>query len=128
MIIMAPDAIKNLVERIREWEMDAGESFTDYFFDRYSYGTEWNDFLDSKGFHAIVEEIKADRYVLSSGHVLTCTDQQLKFEPYNSAWEACGNDWSEDEYRKDVALWAEFILADEELLEECNAFLNGEDE
>lgn len=128
MILIAQEAVDKLVNQIRDWEMDAGESFTDYFFDRYSYGHEWNDFLDSKGFSHIVEEIKADRYVLPSGHVLSCTDQQLKFEPYNSAWEACGNGWSEDEYRRDVALWAEFILMDEELLEECEAFLNGEDE
>ena len=128
MIIMSPDAIKDLVERIRNWEVDAGESFTDYFLDRYSYDDAWLAFLVDKGYEGLVQEILSDVYVCKDGTVLTCTDQELKFEPHNSAWEASGNDWSEDEYRKDVALWAEFILADEKLFEECNAFLNGDDE
>lgn len=127
-IIIAQEAIDNLVERIREWEMDAGESFTDYFFDRYSYDGAWLDYLDNKGFYELVQEIKQDRYTLTTGHVLLCTDQQLKFEPYNSNWEAANGSWSEEEYRKDVALWAEFILADAEIYEECDQFLNGEDE
>lgn len=120
--------IEQLVEAIRDWECDAGESFTDYFLDSYSYDDAWLEFLESKGFHALVQEIKDDTFILHTGKVLGCCDQQLKFEPYNSAWEACGNQWSEDEYRRDVALWAEFILADERILAACTAHLNGEDE
>lgn len=116
-------AIENVVNQIREWELDAGEGFCDYFLDTYSYGGEWLHFLATKGYHDLVEEIKADVYVCNDGTVLHCTDQQLKFEPYSSAHEENNGNWDEDVYRQDVALWAEFILMHEDIYKEFNEFL-----
>lgn len=113
--------IEQLVERIRNWEMDAGESFTDYFLDMYSYSELWLEFLGRKGFTDVVAEIRADVITLSDGVVLSCTDQQLKFEPHSSA---AHDGWDEAVYLKDVALWAEFILEHEDITRECEDFLS----
>lgn len=107
--------ITELVSAIRKWEMDAGESYCDYFFDRFSYDGKWNNFLLSKGFKELVDEIEYESGESSFG----CTDQQLKFEPYSSA----ADDWSEEVYRLDVALWAEFILNNPNIFEEHVEFV-----
>lgn len=114
--------IEQLAHRIREWEMDAGESFTDYFLDSYSYtrtGGGWISFLLEKGYSDLVEEIEADVYVMQDGTVLGCTDQQLKFEPNTSLMEQ----WDEDLYFKDVLLWAEFMLENEDIMKDFQDFL-----
>lgn len=121
-------SVGRLVDQIREWELDAGEGFTDYFLDKHSYNGEWLTFLESKGFHVLVQEIKEDVYVCRDGTVLTCTDQNLKFEPYSFAQENDGGPWDEDIYRKDVALWAEFILTHEDVYKDYAEFIEGDDD
>lgn len=116
--------IIEMVEQIRDWELDAGESFTDYFLDKRRYEAAWLEFLESKGYHELVQEIKEDVYVCRDGTVLGCTDQQLMYEPYSFAQENDGGPWDEDIYRKDVALWAEFILMHEDIHQEYVAFLH----
>lgn len=125
-IIMSPEAIEATVDQIRDWELDNGEGFTDYFLDKRRYEARWLEFLESKGFHEVVKEIKEDVYVCRDGTVLTCTDQNLKFEPYSTAHEKLG--WDEDIYRKDVALWAEFILTHEDIYTDYVKFLEGDDD
>ena len=110
--------IEQVVEQIRDWEMDAGEGYCDYFFDKYSYDGKWLDFLESKGYKDLVDEIKEDVYVLTDGRKLVCTDQQLKFEPHSKDGE-----WSEETYRKDVALWAEFIIMNKQILDDHLVFI-----
>lgn len=120
-------AIDKLVEEIRGWELEAGESYTDYFFDRFSYDGEWLKYLESKGFKSVADEVRADTYKLRSGELLLSTDQQLKFEPYSSALAEANNYegkyWNEETYRLDVALWAEYILGHEEILKEHKDFM-----
>lgn len=111
---------EELVDLIRKWEMDAGESFTDYFLDMYSYHDDdgWLLFLKEKGFTSLLAEIKDSCYTFKDGSVSLCTDQQLKFEPFSSAQE----EWDEDVYRKDVALWAEFIRSSARVRGELETF------
>lgn len=116
-------AIENVVNKIRDWELDAGEGFCDYFLDSYSYCGRWKEFLLSKGYDDLVAKIEADVYVLRDGTRFESTDQELKFEPHSRAHENEGGDWDEDIYRKDVALWAEFILLHEDIYTEFNEFL-----
>lgn len=116
-------AIDNVVNQIRDWELDAGEGFCDYFLDSYSYSGRWEEFLLNKGYDDLVKEIEEDCFVLRDGTKLGCTDQQLKFEPHSRAHENEGGDWDEDIYRKDVALWAEFILTYGNILEEYLEFM-----
>jgi hypothetical protein len=127
-IIMSPEAIEATVDQIRDWELDNGEGFTDYFLDRYSYCGRWLEFLEGKGFTELVEEIKADVYVLKDGTVLGCCNQDLKFEPHISAVYDAHLPWTEEEYRKDVALWAEFILTHEDIYTDYVKFLEGDDD
>lgn len=116
---MNKSTVQELVEEIRDWEMEAGEGYCDYFFDQYSYDGRWIAFLESKNFYAVVDDIKASRYQLSDGTFLSCTDQQLKFEPYSSAED----EWTEEVYRKDVALWAEFLLLHDDIYQDHKGFL-----
>ena len=118
--------VEQLVEQIREWELDAGEGFCDYFFDAYSYDGKWLAFLEEKGFHDVAQAVRGDVYICQDGTVLGCTDQELKFEPHTSRLWDLGESWSEEVYRQDVALWAEYILRDEKLLLEFREFLRGE--
>lgn len=115
--------IKTLANRIREWEMDVGESFTDHFLDAYSYDQDsgWLLFLKTKGFDELLVEIENSRYRLKDGTLLSCTDQQLKFEPNTSLMEK----WDDDLYFLDVLMWAEFMLSDESIMEQFEEFLEG---
>lgn len=115
---MNKSTVQELVEEIRDWEMDAGEGYCDYFFDSYSYDGRWLNFLTDKGYHDIVDDIKKDVYVCADGTVLGCTDQELKFEPHSSSVY-----WSEEVYRKDVALWAEFLLLHDDIYKAHKGFL-----
>ena len=120
---MNKSTVEQLVEEIRDWEMEAGEGYCDYFFDAYSYDGRWMAFLESKHFYAVVDQIKEDRYQLSDGTFLSCTDQQLKFEPYSTQHENQGGQWDEDVYQKDVALWAEFLLKHDDIYNDHKGFL-----
>lgn len=126
--------MKASVNAIRNWEMHAGESFTDYFLDQYSYTkngvNRWVNFLIGKGLNHIAWDIQEDTFTLRNGDVLECTDQQLKFEPHNTAEgqaEGCGG-WDEDEYLKDVALWAEFINEHSDILAAYECFMDEDDD
>lgn len=108
--------IEILAHKIRYWEYQAGESFTDYFLDSYRFDELWMAFLAKKGYHTLIAEIEAERF----------PDQQLRFEIHNFAWECAhpANGWSETEYFKDVLLWAEFILSHTLVLEELEDFFS----
>lgn len=120
------------VEAIRKWELNAGESFTDYFLDQYSYmrnngENRWIEFLYSKGMNDIAMRIEEDVYVLNAGKVLECSDQELKFEPYTQKAYDDGIGWNEETYRKDVALWVEFINEHSDILAAYECFIDEEE-
>lgn len=119
--------VQTLVERIRDWELAAGEGFCDYFFDAYSYDGEWLKFLEEKGFDHVAQAVREDVYVCRDGHVLECTDQELKFEPHTAALYELGEAWDEETYRKDVALWAEYLIRNPKILAEFEVFVSGEE-
>lgn len=129
------EAVNKLVEEIRGWELGVGESYTDYFFDKFSYDGEWLKYLELKGFKEVADEVRADAWEARSGELFLSTDQQLKFEPHSNALAVEknyeGDYWNEETYRLDVALWAEYILGREEILAEHKAYMaeyfEGED-
>jgi hypothetical protein len=121
------------IDAIRKWELNAGESFTDYFLDQYSYirnngENRWIDFLVSKGYKELAFEIEEDSYMLNNGKILECSDQELKFEPYTQKAYDDGIGWNEETYRKDVALWAEFINEHSDILAAYECFIGEDDE
>lgn len=120
---MNKSTIEQLVLEIRDWEMEAGEGYCDYFFDQYSYDGRWRKFMIEKGFQSVVDQMDNDRYQLNDGTFLPCTDQGLKFEPYTSAFEMGSGKWCDEVYLKDVALWAEFLLKHEDIYNDHKGFL-----
>lgn len=93
-------SIEEIVDWIREWECDAGESFNDYFTHGLVLDLDWLSYLREKGFDDRVEEILEETW---SAH--GCMDQQLLYDIYSYEGE-----WSEEIYRKDIALLAEFLI------------------
>lgn len=95
-----------LVEKIRDWEMDAGEGFYDYFaHDRVS-NVSWAFWLIGKGFNehgiAILEEHNKE------GNTTNYVGQEELYEIYPTY---NGEKWSEENHEKNLLLMAEFLLA-----------------
>ena len=105
--------IQVLKDRIRSWEQDAGESFTDYFMhDNVAYRS-WAFWLLGKGHtiraNKIIEEIVKQE---SKGRL--SLSQELLFDVHGEyTWneDTQKETWHEDLYDKNVMLWAEFLLA-----------------
>lgn len=99
------DAIQGLAQKIRDWEMDAGESFTDYFMEGRVNESNWAFWLLGKGFtqkaNWLINEIAKKSYI----------DQVEKFHIHYSD-EISWSDWDSADaiYFKDFLLWAEFFL------------------
>lgn len=113
--------IELLAHKIRFWEYEAGESFTDYFLDRTAFNNRWLIFLRIKGFAQHLSYIEAEDY----------PDQELTFEPHNWSHQYLDLEdddyprgWDNNTYFKDVLLWAEFILSDTMILEELEDFFS----
>lgn len=89
-----------LAKRIREWELNVGESFTDYYMDDRVKEVSWAFWLLGKGYkeraNVLIDMITNRESI----------DQQLKFEVHLTS-----GDWNEEFYLKDIALWAEFLTA-----------------
>ncbi len=91
--------IENIANAIRGWEFYAGESFTDYFMDDTISDKVWYGFLIGKGFIEKAQEMEEN---LIAGKYIF----QEKFEPFEYYND---NDFLEEEYYKNVLLWAELI-------------------
>ena len=111
--------VENIVKTISTWEVEAGESFSDYFMHDNINDRHWAEWLESKGFTERAELIKLE---LDAGE--TCLDQQLLFEVHSSVViddyensSAFGTTWPNiiENYDKDITLWAEYIHSNPEL-------------
>lgn len=104
-------SIDDMFNKIIEWEHDAGESFTDYYMHDCVREVSWAFWLLGKGFveraNQILNEVEADTKY--------CLDQELLFDIYPSyvdyEKESCGYSWNEENYHKNVRLWAEFLVS-----------------
>jgi len=89
-----------MVEAIRNWELEAGEGFTDYFMDSWPLGS-WAYWLLGKGHtewaNKIINLNEEKQYV----------DQDVKFEWFDDYEDGV---WSEELYCKNVRVWAEFLV------------------
>jgi hypothetical protein len=97
---------EELIEKIRDWECEAGESFTDYFMHDRVKTLSWAFWILGKGYteHALVI-IRG----LEKGE--TYFDQEELFDIYPQYVGDDGQEWSNDNYDKNVAIWAEFLVA-----------------
>jgi len=101
-----------MIKAIRDWEHQAGESFTDYFLDNYPLGS-WAYFLLGKGYkdwaNKIINMNESNEYV----------DQSDKFEWFD-AYQS--GDWKEEDYLLNVKIWAEFLVESDQYYRRVNDF------
>lgn len=120
---------KNIViyaERIRDWELEAGESFNDYFMHDYTDYENWGHFLID---HGLVQrgELILKWYIKDE---INKQDQNTLFNMYSGTLKYSAEydtfyfdddefegDW-EELYHKDMLLFAEYILSDEDRKED----------
>lgn len=111
-----------MVKAIRDWELDAGESFTDYFLDNWPIGS-WAYWLLGKGHHEwannIINKNEAKRDAKPNEFIFI--DQEEKFEFFDA--EASG-DWTEEDYCKNVRVWAEFLVESDQYFRRVNKFFD----
>lgn len=99
---------EKLVQTINDWEVDAGESFKDYFLHDNVKTLSWSFWLLGKGFteHALQLINKIEKGV-------TYFDQEELFDIYPEyTYDEEGKDtWNKENYAKNVEVWAEFLIA-----------------
>lgn len=103
-----------MVKAIRHFEMDAGESFTDYFMDTWPVGS-WVYWLLGKG-HTEWANKLIDKN--EKGYV----GQDEKFEFYDSYCNEGEPGWCEETYLKNVRVWAEFLTESNQYFRRVNEF------
>lgn len=117
---MIERTVDAMVTAIRDFELDAGEGFCDYFLDNWPVGS-WAYWLLGKGHtewaNAIINKNEEKQYV----------DQDLKFEWFDShilSNEYGDNQWCEDTYLKNVRVWAEFLVESDQYFRRVNEFFD----
>lgn len=105
--------IQRLAEKIRDWEMDAGESFTDYFMHDRVYAVSWAFWLAGKGYTDKANEIIHE---VESGN--KCIDQELLF------YVVPNIDWTEEVNFQNILIWSDFLLATKTYVKRVTEFFN----
>jgi hypothetical protein len=112
--------VESMIKAIRDWELEAGESFTDYFLDNYALGS-WAYFLIGTGEYAdwgnTIIKVKNETV---GGYV----DQDVKFEWFDPYCNEGLPGWCEETYLKNVKVWAMFLIASDEYYERVNNFID----
>ena len=114
-------SIDEMFDQIIAWEHDAGEGFTDYFMHDNVRDVSWAFWLLGKGFVERANEI-LNQYAVAK----YCLDQELLYDIYPSYVEdekdSHGYSWNEENYHKNVRLWAEFLVSTDIYLERVTTF------
>lgn len=117
---MIERTVDAMVVAIREWELEAGEGFTDYFLDNWAVGS-WAYWLLGKGHtewaNLIINMNEEKQYV----------DQEVKFEWFDDyTYDEDGSNpvWHEELYLKNVRVWAEFLVESDQYFRRVNEFFD----
>lgn len=106
--------VQAMVTAIRDWEWDAGESFTDYFLDNWPFGS-WVYWLLGKGYtdftNDLINRNEAGEYI----------SQDEKFYIHCDPWD-------ESSHIKNVTIWAEFLTESDQYYRRVNEFFKKESE
>lgn len=116
MIELKQEDIIEMANRIKDWESNAGEGFTDYFMHDNVRDVSWAFWLLGKGFVERANEILNQ---INSGE--KCLDQELLYEVYEV------HDWtkkSQEAYYKNILLWAEFLISTQIYKDRVEEFFN----
>lgn len=135
---------EEIFNKILDWEIEAGESFTDYFMHDRVDDKDWAMFLIGKGYEergkAILKAVHEHELVGEP----CCLDQEFlyniheypKFEEslnwkglpsYDVLYDE-NQDWSRKKYEKDSALWAEFLSTHPVYLEKVKEFFKDSED
>jgi hypothetical protein len=103
-----------MIEAIRNWELEAGEGFTDYFLDNWAFGS-WAYWLLGKGHtewaNTLINANEMEKYI----------DQDAKFMWFD---DYVNGEWSEELYLKNVRVWAEFLVESDQYFRRVNKFFD----
>lgn len=116
--------IRTLAQKLRNWEMDAGESFVDYFMDGRVNEINWAFWLLGKGHTATATFI-----INSKADGVKYLDQTEKFHVhYND--DVSWDDWDAADaiYFKDFLIWAEFLLASKVYTDRINEWFSEQEQ
>lgn len=120
MIEVTQESINTMFQRIIAWEREAGESFTDYYMHDNVRDVSWAFWLLGKGFveraNEILNEINADKKL--------CLDQELLYDIYPT-YEGEDCSWNEDNFYKNVKLWAEFLVSSDIYLQRTTEWFDN---
>lgn len=98
--------IEALAAKIRSWELDAGESFTDYYMHDRVKNVSWAFWLLGKGFseraNTLIDLIQSGQQYI---------DQELLYELYDQDITEGESSWDEEVHKKNILVWAEFLIA-----------------
>lgn len=116
---------EELIEKISQWESNAGESFTDYFMHDNVNAQSWAFWLLGKGFNKQALNIirgleKGENYF----------DQEELFEIYPEYEYQDDKDpkWLNESYQKNKKVWAEFLTATESYQKRVSNFFKEQEE
>lgn len=110
--------VQKLAQTLRDWEMDAGESFTDYYMDARVKPVSWAFWLLGKGHtekaNKLIDAITARDYI----------DQTELFHIHYSD-EISWSDWDAADaiYFKDFLIWADFLCASDRYFNDIKGWL-----
>lgn len=95
-----------LANKMRAWELDAGESFTDYYMDGRVKPVSWVFWLLGKGFtekaNMLIDKIQAGERYIDQTEMF-----HINFNDEMDWWK----EPTEDLYFADFMIWAEFLIA-----------------
>lgn len=109
-----------LAKALRAWEMDAGESFTDYYLSGAVKPVSWAFWLLGKGFVG-----KANPLITRINNGERYIDQDEMFHVFYDPDRQSWDDWDHADriYFKDFKLWAEFLTASDRYFDDICAWL-----
>lgn len=109
--------IKEMSERIRNWEVNSGESFTDYFMHDNVNQVAWSFFLLGKGFNTHAN-ILIDK--IGKEGTNCYIDQEDLFDIHGAE----SGVWDERLYDMNVAVWSEFLVSSNVYYDKVMEFFN----
>ena len=121
---MIERTVDAMIKAIRDWELDAGEGFDDYFMASWPCGS-WFYFLLGKGHTEWANKLINDYE--QKGYV--CQEEQFNwFDAYTYNENGVDTGWSEEIYLKNVRVWAEFLVESDQYFRRVNEFFNKKGE
>lgn len=119
MIEVTQKSIDDMFNKIIEWEYEAGESFTDYYMHDNVREVSWAFWLLGKGFVERANEILNQHSVAKYS-----LDQEILFDIYPS-YEGENCSWNEENYHKNIRLWAEFLVSSDIYLQRITEWFDN---